>query len=184
MRVHVDKIGTDGFDFDEPLSEEWMSAALGEDSPFAPAEEGRLQVHLDRRRGGVVQARGSVQVSLKTDCSRCLYPVEVTLNHDLDVVLFPAGSEPQPGPDGELAEADMGVATYDEGEIDLTALVRDEIFLEMPMNPTCDFVDPRDCDHFMANLGKYERELQVGDDEPAEKPVDPRWAALGRIKRD
>ncbi len=182
MRVHVDKIGSDGFDFDEPLSLDWMNEALGEDSPFSAAKEGRLKVHLERRRGGVVQARGTLQVTLASDCARCLYPVEVTLNHDLDVVLFPLGSEPQPGPDGELAAEDMGVATYDEGEIDLSAIVRDEIFLEMPMNPTCDFADPRDCGHFMANLGKYESELQVGEQEPEDKAPDPRWAALGRLK--
>ncbi|MEL6543509.1 MAG: DUF177 domain-containing protein, partial [Myxococcota bacterium] len=162
--------------------EEWVNESLGEKSPFVAANPGRLKVHLERRRAGVVQARGTLQVSLRADCARCLYPVEVTLNQGLDLVLFPLGSEPQAGPDGELGAEDMGVATYTDGEVDLTSLVRDEIFLEMPMNPTCDFNDPRDCDHFMANLGKYDKELQVGENAPEEKPVDPRWAALNRLK--
>ncbi|MEM6732687.1 MAG: hypothetical protein AAF658_14100, partial [Myxococcota bacterium] len=67
MRVHVDKIGNDGFDFDEPITEEWIDEALGEASPLRSAGAGHLKVHLERKRGSVVQARGTVRVSVKAD---------------------------------------------------------------------------------------------------------------------
>lgn len=184
MRVHVDTIGTDGFDFDEPIDEEWLAEALGDESPYRAVGSGHLKVHLERKRASVVQARGHLNVAVKVDCSRCLYPVEIGFTHTLDVVLFPAGSEPSAGNDGELDGADVGVATYDDGVVDLSALVRDEIFLEMPMTPTCESADPRDCEHFMANLGPLEKELEVGEPVPDEKPVDPRWAALKNLKAD
>ncbi|MEO1173853.1 MAG: DUF177 domain-containing protein [Myxococcota bacterium] len=182
MRVHVDTIGKDGFDFDEPIDEEWIGGALGDGSPYTAANSGHLKVHLERKRQAVVQARGSLKLAVKVDCSRCLHPVEIEFTHALDVVLFPAGSEPAAGTDGELDGADIGVATYEDGVVDLSALVRDEIFLEMPMTPTCENADPRDCEHFMANLGPLEAELEVGEPTPEEKPVDPRWAALGKLK--
>lgn len=183
MQVHVDKIGSDGFDFDEPIEEEWITESLGAGSPYTPTGVGHLKVHLDRKRGSVVQARGTVRLSVMVDCARCLHPVEISLNQVLDVVLFPAGTEPEPGTDGELNQEDVGVATYEQGVIDLAALVRDEIFLEMPMTPSCDYADPRQCKHFMANLGPLQNELEVGE-QAGERPSDPRWAVLAKLKRD
>ncbi len=183
MRVNVNTIGPDGFDFDEPIEQTWLEAALGSDSPFRPTRAGHLKVHLARRRSDVVRARGSLTVEVEADCSRCLFPVPTTLELELDVILFPQGREPKAGADGELGEEDIGVATYRDDVIDLHDMVRDEIFLEMPMTPTCKHADPRDCVHFVNNLGARTSDVQFGD-EHEEAKIDPRWASLGKLKSD
>lgn len=181
MKIHLEKIGPDGFHFVEPIEEVWLNECLGGDSAFAAAGPGSLDVMLYRSKHEVVHVRGSVRVTLNTSCVRCLFGIELALNQPIDVVLFPAGKEPEAGEDGELSSDDLGVGSYEGGEIDLSALVRDEIYLEMPMNPNCGIEDPRECEHFMRNLGDHQKDLHYGD-APVAKPTDSRWAALSKVK--
>jgi uncharacterized protein len=94
----------------------------------------------------------------------------------LDVTLFPRGKEPPAHADGEVAEEDLGVATYEEKEIDLSGIVHDEVLLGLPMNPVC----REDCAGLCPTCGQN---LNEGDCEcpPAS---DPRWDALRRLKLD
>lgn len=43
----------------------------------------------------------------------------------------------RPADDGELGDDDMDVATYDEHEIDLHDIMRDEVLLQLPMRALC-----------------------------------------------
>lgn len=175
MRVHIDKIGPDGFDLAEEVTEEWLDQALGADSPFRGACAGNLSVHLDRI-DEVVHVRGRARLELRASCSRCLGPVELKVDTRLDVTLFPRGKEPPASTDGEVAEEDLGVATYQDKEIDLSGIVHDEVLLELPMNPVC----KQDCAGLCPTCGQN---LNDGKCECA-PPSDPRWDALSRLKLD
>lgn len=181
MKIELDKIGPEGYDHDSPIEPAWLAEALGPRAPFGPAGQGRLTVHL-ARVGDVVHVRGKVYVKLKADCGRCLEPLDFDLNAALEVALFPKGAEPAPGPDGELSEEDMGVATYEGGVIDLSELVKDEIFLEMPMNPMCSYERAADCPNFQKYAGPAATAPESEPETPSPAGGDPRWAGLKRIK--
>jgi len=173
MRIPIDKIGFDGLDVNEVLEKAWLTEALGANAPFAPAKDGRLDVHLTRA-DEAVHVSGRARISLEAACSRCLAPVPVALDTPISVTLFPKGSEPEPGEDGELDPDDLGVGTYEDDEIDLSAVVHDEVFLELPMSPICS----ESCAGLCPTCGK---DLNTGPCGCAQA-TDDRWQALKRIK--
>ncbi len=178
MKVHLDKIGVDGYELDTALEKTWVTEMMTEaKAPFEGVSDGRLKVRLDRVGDDVVHVRGRVVVSLSAPCGRCLEGLRYDINVPIEVAMFPAGSEPMAGDDGELSADDLGVTTYEGKQIDLTAIVRDEVFLEMPMNPVCAFAEARQCPNYQKVAGSVEM--------PPEEPkpgTDPRWAALKSIK--
>ena len=173
FRVHIDQIGDEGYDLDRPLTTAWLDQALGTDSPFRASEEGHLQVHLMRVED-VVYVRGRTSVRLKANCSRCLGPVSLGLDSPIELVLFPLGKEPPAAVDGEVVLDDLGVANYENDQVELTGVVHDEVFLELPMNPVCQ----ETCLGLCAECGT---DLNKGKCDCAPK-IDPRWNDLMRIK--
>lgn len=175
MRVQLDKIGPDGYDLDQPVTVAWLNNMLGADSPFTGSEDGSLRVRLERL-DDAVYVHGRAQLTLKAECSRCLGPVDFGIDTPVEVTLFPRGKEPQPVPDGELTEEDMGIATYENKEIDLSGIVHDEVFLELPMSPICSEACAGLCPNCGVNLNE-----SACDCAPQ---VDVRWEGLARIKVD
>ncbi len=171
--VRIDRIGEEGHHLDEVVTPAWLANTLGRNSPYRPGGEGR--VHLDLHLvEDVVHVRGRVRVAVVAQCSRCLTEVPMALDTPVEVALFPRGAEPPAAPDGELGEEDLGVATYEEGEVDLASVVHDEVFLELPMNPLCDEQCKGLCPSCGINLNEG-----VCSCAPA---TDPRWQALAGIK--
>lgn len=175
LSVRLDWIGDEGLDLDEPLSVEWLSNALGRGSPYKPAAEGRLRVHLMLAER-VVHVRGRVAVNLAAACVRCLRPVPLQLDLPIETALFPRGDEPAAAADGELGDDDMGIGTYDGEEIDLAGLVHDEVFLELPMNLVC----VESCAGLCPQCGTNLNEGRCN----CAPEVDPRWQALHGLRLD
>lgn len=74
----------------------------------------------------------------------------------------------------ELADDDLDLYSYDNEEIDLTPLFRDQVVLAVPFAPLC----KEDCKGLCPQCGA-DRNLEPCDCKP---PVDPRWAALQNLK--
>ncbi len=137
LELRVDRIGDDGLELDEVLSLAWLDETLGKDSPFRAVGDGRLRLFVqcvDR----VVHARGRLTASFEGACVRCLERAEVAIDAPLALAIFPVGEEPDATEDGEIPQEDVGVAVYHDEIIKLADIVRDEVFLELPMNPLCD----------------------------------------------
>ncbi len=175
LEVRVDRIPEEGLDLDEVLTERWVNDALGEGSPVKASADGRLVVHIAKAER-VVHVRGRATVGLAGSCVRCLGATELALDVPIEVAIFPKGEEPVAAPDGEVANEDMGVSTYDEGVVDLAGVVHDEVFLELPMNPLC----KEDCAGLCPKCGANLNEGRCG----CEPDVDPRWQALRSMKAD
>ena len=173
MKVKLEKIGDEGLLLDQDVEAQWLQDALGTKSGFAVVPPVKLKVHLLKAER-VVHVRGDVGVRLKTQCSRCLGEVTQSMKAPLEVALFPAGSVPSAGNDGEIDEADMGIATYEDNEIDLSDIVRDEVFLQLPMTPLCRKSCAGLCDNCGVNL----------NDGACDCPgaLDLRWSALRDVK--
>src|SRR5688572_14931039 len=109
MVVRIERIPVEGLDLDQPVTAEWLTEALGEGSPFKARGNGRLRIHLARVED-MVHVRGRAMLELGAPCSRCLTDVPLAINTPVELALFPLGTEPPPGPDGEISGDDMGVS--------------------------------------------------------------------------
>lgn len=74
----------------------------------------------------------------------------------------------------ELAEDDLDLYGYEDEEVDLTPLFRDQVVLAVPFAPLC----REDCKGLCPQCGA-DRNQETCDCKP---PLDPRWAALQNIK--
>jgi len=175
MRVHLDKIGPEGYDLDTVVRPPWIDRALGEKSPFSSVGDGRVTAHL-QRLDDAIHVRGRLVLALGASCSRCLGAVAIAVDVPLQVTLFPAGAEPPAGSDGELSQEDLGVGTYHNKEIDLSQVVRDEVFLELPMSPIC----KETCAGLCPQCGTNRNEQQCS----CAPESDARWSALEHVEVD
>lgn len=89
-----------------------------------------------RRDDEKVRVAGRLQTVLELDCSRCLEAFPVPVNAAFDLLYVPAsantGAEEQ-----EIEEDDLDTAYYRDGVIDLADLVREQLYLALPMKPLC-----------------------------------------------
>jgi uncharacterized metal-binding protein YceD (DUF177 family) len=63
------------------------------------------------------------------------------------------------------------VEVFSGDEIDLTDLYRQELLIELPMNPSCDHIEGATCSEFEQSAAALEAQ------------VDPRWAKLLELKK-
>lgn len=115
--------------------------------------------------GDTVVATGSVHAPWRSECRRCLEPVEGELEVEVREVyaVDPSGLD------------DEDVFPIVEEHVDLEPLVRESVLCELPLAPLCG----DDCE------GPAPEFFGQTDDEaePGEKK-DPRWAALDELKLD
>jgi len=175
LKVRVDRIADEGFDLDEVLTRDWVDRSLGDGSPFHARVDGHITAHLIKVET-VVQVRGRARIEVEGECVRCLEKTSLSLDLPLDLALFPKGDEPPATPEGELTADDMGVGTYSEGIIDLSDVVHDEVFLELPMNPVC----RESCAGLCPTCGQNLNEGKCS----CAPEVDPRLQALRSLKVD
>ncbi len=173
MKIDIEHIGPDGLDLDEPVTQVWLNEILGDATIYRAAGDGALRVHLDRM-DDVVHVRGAAKFALAADCARCLQPVQIDIDTPLELTMVPAELEPQPLEDGEIADDDVGVSVYADRHIDLSHVVRDEVFLEMPMRTLC----TPDCAGLCPQCGANLNEAPC----PCRPQIDIRLSALADIK--
>jgi uncharacterized protein len=124
---------------------------------------------LDLRLESVVEgvlATGRVSGSLVADCVRCLDPVEVEVDADFQELFY------YDLDDLSTEEREEAVGVVEE-LLDVEALVRDALVLELPLQPLCEPDCPGLCSECGAALAE--------DPDHQHDAVDPRWAALGAL---
>jgi len=121
------------------------------------------------RDGDVVFVRGRLAVTVPQHCGRCLDPYTLTVQPQVDArfVPSPAGR----GEEHELAGDDLETDMYDNGVLDLNALLETETSLGLPMKPLC----RQDCRGLCAVCGGNRNAADCACEEQAS---DPRWAPL------
>ena len=117
---------------------------------------------------------GRVQTTLELTCSRCLEPFAAPVDQDFDLRY-----QPHTVHDGEsereIEEDDLGIAFYDNDEIDLGHLMHEQFVLALPMKPLCASACHGLCPICGTNLNRGTCDC---------KPVweDPRLAALRELR--
>ncbi len=122
-------------------------------------------LHLSRTSRGIL-VQGLIHTRIEGQCVRCLEKALI----DLDVPIEELYVYPP-----EEAGAESIVA--DDGILDVAPLLREEIFLEMPIGALC----KPDCAGLCPNCGKN---LNEGPCDCEADNIDPRLAALKALKND
>lgn len=120
--------------------------------------------------------RGTIEVEISVDCTRCLEPVEKKFEILFDDVFVDPADAP-----AEI-EVVLGADELDEsiaidGKIDVAEVVREQILLALPDQLFC----KEDCKGLCPKCGLNRNLI---DCKCNEEEVDPRWSALKSLKEE
>jgi len=136
LQIDISRIPPEGADIDEPVTAGDVHVEGEESFRF---ESGRLRAHVDVDQESTVHVKGHLTVAVGLECSRCLEPIPFTLEHPLDLFFLPhrdgAGDDEED--EVELTERDLVVAYYRGDRLDLGEVVREQLFLSVPMKRLC-----------------------------------------------
>jgi len=171
MKLSEEKIPDEGLalDYHEPagsfdyLNKEEGAKIVG---PIAVA------LQAQKGSGGVIIS-GQLQGSAVMTCGRCLDEITEDISHPFSYDCLP--QEAIVEEKEELTEDALDVCYYSGGEIDITALVHEQVALALPMRPLCKEDCKGLCPECGANLNKGDCGCRSG-------PVDLRLAALKNLK--
>ena len=136
----------------------------------APVQIG-FDVHKDKDKFRLV---GTLRTELELPCSRCLEPFRFPVDLDFDQRYLPQ-AEASTEEETEVAEEDLGTSFYRDEQIDLSELIREQVYLVLPMKPLC----REDCRGLCPHCGTN---LNAGTCECAAAWEDPRLAPLKLLK--
>ena len=122
------------------------------------------------------QLTGSVTTTLGLLCSRCLEPFTLPVHGEFDLRYQPHTANTGEG-EREIEEDDLTTAFYDNDEIDLGQLMREQFYLALPMKPLCG----DDCKGLCPICGTN---LNRGTCDCKREWEDPRLAVLKTLKKE
>jgi uncharacterized protein len=118
---------------------------------------------------------GRTQTTLDLPCSRCLEPITVPVDVPFDLRYQPHVQHASAGSgkdsEREIEEDDFTTAFYENDQIDLGQLIREQFYLAVPMKPLCDDACRGLCPVCGTNLNRGSCDCKRDWD-------DPRFAAL------
>lgn len=141
----------------------------GEDISVNPDISGKLFMTRDNDE---IILSGVVNSTARLKCSRCLAEYETGLETDISLVLKVAN----PASLDDEAELDENEIPVHGSEIDLGAILLQEIILDVPMKPLCDENCPGLCPQCGRLKGSPQCLCGAGN------AVDPRWVELMKIR--
>ena len=109
-------------------------------------------------------------------CSRCLEPFTFPVDADFDLRYQPHSANTGEG-EREIEEDDLTTAFYENDEIDLGQLMREQFYLSLPMKPLCSDDCHGLCVVCGTNLNRGTCDCKPGWE-------DPRLAALKALKEE
>ena len=137
--------------------------------------EGDVQTFLKASKvGDNVLVGGYVSSVALLICSRCLKKFSFPLKINFNVEYVPSGSISE-ADEYELTKKELDVGFYQNDEIDIENLVREQILLAVPMKPLC----KSDCEGICPKCGKDLNEMSCGC---SSDDIDSRLAPLKKLK--
>ncbi len=90
-----------------------------------------------RKAGQLILIKGNLQTILRLQCVRCLKDFSHPLQAAFDLALHPLKGT-QFSDEMELSRKDMELSFFEGGEIHLSEIACEQIFLEIPLKPLCE----------------------------------------------
>ena len=132
MRYKIKEIGEGGIDLSVAVSEAWLTAECP-DAALGLSEAGvRLEGRLEPAGEGYL-LRGTLRGELTVPCARCLEPAPVPIESEMTVSFV----ERDEAVNAEGEDAEDDTVSFQNGVVDLSLPIRDEILLAVPMTATC-----------------------------------------------
>lgn len=173
--IEVAKIPHEGMAVAAPLDPAEMHVEGERAFVLRPGAD--VDCRVERGEDLSVHVRGRLRASLELECGRCLEPYVLSLDQEFELYYLPHrpddGDESED--DVELSDRDMVVAYYKGERLDLGEVLREQLFLAIPLRPLC----REGCRGLCARCGTN-RNL-AGCDCAPEAAADPRLAVLGRL---
>jgi uncharacterized protein len=126
---------------EERVTRTWPASAFEGTEDFDVAEPVSFEtvVRKDKQAYRLV---GRARTTLEMTCSRCTEPFRVPTEAEFDLRYLPhrenTAAGKQDRDDGhEIEEDDLSTAYYRDETIDLGDLVREQLYLALPMKPLC-----------------------------------------------
>ena len=151
------------------ISWDWLREAVTETDLRPPKTkvDGDLEISL-YMAGDTIVLKGTAKANLEASCVTCLDPVPLSLCSELDLLFSPAPDTHGVDPEGELEADGLDVEYYSGTTLDLDEIIRDNLLLEVPMQPRC-------------GGDECKRAPSVSEDDLTQQQkrgIDPRLAAL------
>jgi uncharacterized protein len=177
LLIDIPRIPPEGLALDEALDP--AGVHLDRETEFGLGPGGRLRAQVDLVDGTTVHVRGRLSASAQVECGRCLTRYALPVDQELDLFYLPREKErpqDQEEDEVELTDRDVVVAYYDGGALDLGEVVREQMFLSLPLKRLC----REECRGLCPTCGKNRNEGECGCP-PPETPEDPRLSHLRKL---
>ncbi|MCA1960093.1 MAG: DUF177 domain-containing protein [Desulfomonile sp.] len=177
MRIRIDEIPRKGLSVEFTDDEELLAQALAATSlppgvQIDPRLTGRFTI---ARRKGELFFEAAIDAAMRLQCSRCLTEFRQPERVDIDLVVRQRTS-PEQDMNAEFVDSEAEAFFIDGDVIDPGEIILQELLLNVPMKPLC----KEDCPGLCPTCGRPKGSPQCTCSE--ERRVDPRWAALERLK--
>ena len=154
-------------------------------------------VTLLRTNSGIL-AMGELSTAVQATCRRCLEPIAQEVRFQLEESFRPLLEvetgryiPPEEFEGEEEVLEDAALIINERHILDLSEVVRQAIWLAMPMYPGCNWAGAGECPNLTRRLqevGKLDSvdvhyDADVADDSGGDQEIDPRWAALLKLNR-
>jgi uncharacterized protein len=173
LLIDIPKIPPEGLELDEALDP--TSAHVEGEGDLRLLPGGRLRCRVEIVDGTTVHVRGRLAAAVEPECGRCLELYTASLDQELDLFYLPhvPGQLEEQEDDVALSDRDVVVGYYEGERLDLGEVVREQLFLALPLKPLC----REDCRGLCPTCGKNLNTGACGCP-PPETPEDPRLSPL------
>lgn len=170
MLIDIDRLPKEGLRISKDF--DFLGVDLVEENAVF-LEPAHAEVFV-RRIGDEVFVQGEITAKLSFVCSRCLTPFEFAVASPFDLVFLPEDVDEL---GEELSEDELDKMYYRDRQLDLRAVILEQLNLTFPAKPLCS----QACEGICAVCGEVIRD---GKCSCHVKESDPRWNALKLTMRD
>ncbi len=179
MKLKIFDIPEEGLDFDFQASQEpWLDRLFQEvyQEDYSPADSAKAGGHVELnilKTCQNISIVGKTNVSLESTCDRCLDKFSKRVVSPIQLTLLPhkSMSFDDVGPGDDPGDDDDSISYYKSDEIDLDAILKESLYLNIPIRDLC----KEDCKGLCPQCGQN---LNLSACNCRGKGLDPRLAVL------
>lgn len=135
LKINVVTIPEEGLNFVFSEGGQWFSERLKKEE-IADFDIEKADVKcLITKISDTVFIKGTLSATVNTNCSRCLEEAKLPVSSEFAYTLVP--QEPQNKEEWELNKEELEISFYHGDFIDLTAIICEQIILQIPIKPLC-----------------------------------------------
>lgn len=176
MRLSLSQFDEEMRPVERVLDQEWLARVLAGPLPTEFVAMGPVDALVYVQRAGLdVLLNANFNMRLRTDCAACLQSFEVDIPVRFSLTLKPRPPQSrEPPEEKELTRIELEEGFYEGDELDLGAILREQILLALPMFPRCSEACKGLCPVCGADRNQQECDCE-------QQVVDARWATLKKL---